>query len=96
VGGLIMIKDFTKLICKSIGHPIRIMTGEAIIFQGIQEDFDAAGMTLRHNSYLKEFKITNCQPAIKTMPLDALVLPTRTMATMGSIPSSTMKTPVAA
>lgn len=57
-------------------------------------DFDAAEMALYHNPSLKEFSMTDCEPAVAGISMDTLVLLSSAMGTLGSIPSSTTKTTI--
>lgn len=73
--GLVMIADIAGLISEAKG--LKVLTVTRIVLQGVQADFDATEVALHQHNSLKEFTMTDCQPALADLSMDNLRLPVR-------------------
>ena len=92
--GLFMVNDLTKF---AMSHKrIRKLTLKDILFQGVEEHFNACELALYGHGSLKEFKMEDCTSAVDGISLEKLQVAGDKLVTSGGIKSEIERNPAGA
>jgi hypothetical protein len=76
--GLLQIVDIAELLLEVSG--LKVLTMKNIVFQGTEEDFRAAELTLKQHPSIKEFSLDGCETAVEEISLETLDIAGREQA----------------